>query len=160
MKRRNRILSVRKGNKMTKKAYCPMTVEYEALMMNQAIAGGCTYMTNGGTKNCEDCDDCGLVPKGSHTFQIYSNPFRPNNPIGISVQNAPYKEYIGGSNCYDFGVTSGMVIEQTDSARLGYFDPCPDNQNPVVLFQISAPADSGGGFWYDSNGNIVYNSNS
>lgn len=143
---------------MTKKTYCPMTIEHEALEMNQAVAGGCTYMRSGGAKNCEDCDDCGLVPKGSHTFMIYSNPDRPNNPIGISMQNAPYKEYIGGSNCYDLGVSEGMVIEQTDSARDGYFDPCPDNQSPVVLYELPAPASTGGGFWYDDAGNIVYNS--
>lgn len=145
---------------MAKKKYCPMTIEHESLEMNQAVAGACVYMSKGGTMNCEDCDDCGLVPKGSHTFMIFSNPERPNNPIGISMQNAPFKEYIGGSNCYDFGVYEGMVIEQTDSARDGYFDPCPDNQNPVVLYQVAAPSASGGGFWYDENGNIVYNATS
>ena len=145
---------------MAKKPYVRPTITVTQLQMNQAIAGGCTYMKSGGTMNCEDCDDCGLVPKGSHTFQIFSNPDRPNNPIGIAQQDAPYKEYIGGSNCYDFRLTAGMVIEQTDNARSGYFDPCPDNQGPVILYQMPATAASGGGFWYDGNGNIVYNQTS
>lgn len=146
---------------MEKKNYVPMTVCHEEFQMNQAIAGGCTYRSGSGdVLNCEDCDDCGLVPKGSHRFRVYTNPSRPNNPIGVSMQDAPFKEYIGGSNCYDYGVYAGMVIEQTDNSRSGYFDPCPDNQGPVVLYQVAAPAEAGGGYWYDSNGNIVYNSNS
>lgn len=55
---------------MAKRTYCPMTIEHEALEMNQAVAA-CDYVRVSATGGA-DCDQCRSA-LASHGWDVYDN---------------------------------------------------------------------------------------
>lgn len=147
---------------MTKKSYCPMTIEHEMLMMNQAIAGNCTYYKMSDFAACEDCCDA-LDRYGyhdqHHSWMVFGKKTAAgewaNDAIGISIGDA--KAFGRGdaytSTCYTSPsgrIYSGAAVRQTSNVRVGYFDPCHESQLITYVDGYSYGAD-GETIYYNSN---------
>ncbi len=152
---------------MMKKTYVPMTVEHEAFVLNQAIAGDCRYvpMNNGDPAACEDCCDA-LDRYGyhdqHHSWEVYGK-LTPagewaNDAIGISIGDAEAYGRGGAytSSCYTSPsgkVTNGAAVRQTSNVRVGYFDPCHEDQSIEYVYDwdwAAAAAASGDAIIFNS----------
>lgn len=145
---------------MTKKIYCPMTIEHEALEMNQAVAGNCAYTKMSEIATCEDCcdvlDNFGYHNQ-HHSWKVYGKKTAAgewaNDAIGISIGDAEAYGRVGQytSTCYTSPsgkITDGAAVRQTSNVRVGYFDPCHENQTITYVT----------GFSYGADDTLVYNS--
>ena len=150
---------------MGKKKYVAMTVDCEEFQLNQAIAGACNMGPGDTGVVCEDCYDAQNNGRYNlpHTWTVYGDKNwlgeYENGAIGIAESNAPFVEDrtgIVGSNCYSVGhVVTGMAVVMDDGVRAGFFDPCPDNQGPLVIYQGDPTQE---GQYAIVNGSLIYNS--
>lgn len=141
---------------MTKKTYCPMTVEYEELLMNQAIAGGCEYMpaTENGKKIV--CNQC---KTNVHYWYAFDNDL-PVEPLESDVLYVSASDPVDAQCKIVLKATPGMGFFGSASGQIsnGYLEEPLVNTTMTPYGYVDISSMGALGFLGTSTIGIIHNS--
>lgn len=145
---------------MTKKKYCPMTIEHEALEMNQAVAACATYDIRFLGKGT--CEDCAYSPASAtpHYWNIYEDSIS-GKQFGVAVNDAPSVNG-NGSSCYSPGLGGVPIQKNTAIWAAPQTELWQEWSNMVNVMRDAETADLYDGelSGYISGGGVMPTSNS